>query len=171
MASGGGAPYYANRPLAAGSVPGSSATTEEWTFGPVNLERAVAALRTTKTARNLPMMISIDGKVDLFGPEQLKMQFNRAVRATQLAGTNNNDPNVVSDAIGTVITSPFFTSEPAWGIKSSDSSQHGLVWLDQMPLTYLDLGNQANMSRAFVATESYVCFAIDAHGVWATAGA
>jgi hypothetical protein len=158
-----------NRPLAPGQVAGSGATTLDIAFGPLALEQAFIDLRKQKSARNTPMVPI--GKIDVKVPPALYPQAVRAIRALQLAGSNNNDPNFVKEKFNDPKLIDYYTSDTAWFCKASDPAYHGLVFLEQMPYDIEQLPPDEEIMVKWVAYESWSFGWFDWHGTWGTLGA
>jgi hypothetical protein len=163
-----GTAYGYNRPLAPGQVAGTSATTLDLAFGPLALEQAFIDIRKQKSARGTPMFPI--GKLDVKVPPALYPQAVRAIRALQLPGSNNNDPNFNREKFNEPKLIDYYTSDIAWFCKAADPMYHGLFFLEQMPYDVDKLPLDQELMVKWVAYESWVFGWFDWHGTWGTLG-
>ena len=164
-----GSYYGANRPLAPGTSAGASPTYLDLALSPLALEYCWKDIRRQKSARNLPMFPI--GKLDLKVPPELYLPACRALKASQLAGTNNNDPNEIKSHFNDPKNIDYYTSSTAWFVKASDPKFHGLFFLEQMPYDIEELPVMDDLMIKKIAYESWVIGSYDWHGTWATQGA
>ena len=164
-----GSYYGYNRPLAPGTSAGASPTYLDIALSPLALEYCWKDIRRQKSARNLPMFPV--GKLDLKVPPELYLAACRAVKSAQLAGTNNNDPNVIRGHFNDPINVDYYTSSTAWFVKAADPQYHGLFFLEQMPYDIEQLPLLDDLKHKYAAYESWVLGSYDWHGTWATQGA
>jgi hypothetical protein len=165
-----GGVYFSNRPLAAGSSPGPSATTLDIAFSPLGLEQMWVDLQNQKSARNTPQYV--EGKINVKLPTSLYPQAARAVTSTFLAGTNNNDPNfLIKKYVNMPTVNHYYTSTTAWFAIADDPAFHGLFFLEQLPYVIEDLPRDEEILYKWVAYESWAFGWYDAHGTWGTLGA
>ena len=161
--------YSYNRPLVPGSVPGSSAVTQEVAFSPLGLERAFSDLHSQIDARGFPYFPL--GKSIVKVPQALINPARRAIRATQLAGGPFNDPNVIRDEFMEPKMIHYYTSSTAWFVVASDPEEHGLFMLNQMPYDIEKLPLGKDIMERWVAYESWIVGWYEWHGTWGTQGA
>ena len=110
------------------------------------------------------------GKLDVKVPPALYPQAVRAIRALQLPGTNNNDPNFNREKFNEPKLVDYYTSDTAWFVKASDPMYHGLFFLEQMAYDVDKLPLNEELMVRWVAYESWVFGWFDWHGTWATLG-
>lgn len=164
-----GGVYYYNRPLAAGQSAGASATTLDIGLSPLAMEQAWKDMNRQVSAKNLPLYPQ--SKLLTIVPPELYLPACRAIGAAFLAGTNNNDPNVIREKYLEPIQNHYLTSSTAWFMRASSEKEHGLVFLEQMSYDVKELPMMDDLLHKWVAYESWAFGWFDAHGTWGTAGA
>lgn len=163
-----GSVYFANRPLAAGQVPSTTATTLDIGLSPLGYEQAWKDLQKQVSAKNLPLYPQ--SKILSIVPPELYLPACRAISASFLAGTNNNDPNVIRDKYLEPVQNHYLTSATAWFMRASNNEEHGLVFLEQLAYDTKELPMMDDMLYKRVAFESWTFGWYDAHGTWGTQG-
>jgi len=164
-----GSVAFSNRPLAAGQVAGASAVTLDYGLSPLGIEALWKDIRKQPSARNLPMFPV--GKIQIKVPTELLIPARRAIVSAQLAGTNNNDTNVLAEFFADPILIDYYTSPTAWFARTVDEKFHGLFFLEQMPYDIEKLPLDKTMMNQWVGYESWGYGWYDAHGTWGTLGA
>lgn len=137
-------------------------------FGPLAIEQAVQEIRKQKSARGTVMPYT--GKLKLLVPVDLWKPAERYLNSTQLAGTNNNDPNAYKGKIN-LFVGDYFTSSTAWFMRAEDNDSHKLFMLNQIPYTIEKFARTDALVDKYAAYMSYVAGWSDWRGTWGTAGA
>lgn len=128
--------FNANHPYASYPVWSNIASPSTLSLSATNLEVLVQQLRNTKTARQRPMRFH-DG-LCLHVPTTLEFSSRRIVSAIGQAGTMNlNERNEIGNRVMDVDVDEDLSSTTAWFIRPTDTSKHGLYYMDQMPFSVL----------------------------------
>lgn len=160
--------YSTSHNMGAGNATGSNRPAVELALSPLAIEQGLTELRKQKSARGTPMPIL--GKVLLKVPPALEFAAKRYVRSQQLAGTNNNDPNVMRDRLDVAVID-YYTSDTAWFLRAMGAEESHLHMLKGIPYTVEKLALTDNLMNTWAAYETYTCFWADWHGSWGTVGA
>jgi len=100
-------------------------------LNPTSLAAAIAQLQIQpEYSGGMPYMNTMT--VDLLVPPALSDQAHRIVRSSQIAFTNNNDPNYVGSQVRNIIVNPLFAaqyggSDTAWMIVSTDKENNPML--------------------------------------------
>jgi hypothetical protein len=160
--------FATSHAMGVGGVTFANRPSVDVAFGPDALKQAAIEVRKQKSARNTiqPAL----GKLRIIHPVDLEPSVITVCNSLQLAGVANNDTNKFIRERYSYFTCDYLTSTTAWFLISEDQSEHGLVWLNQMPYDIEQLPRDTKLMDAWVASESYNLGWYDAHGTWGTTG-
>jgi len=139
----------------------------------ISLESLSNVLVTQKDPTGRRMRYS--GGTYLLVPRELELRSRRILRSQQIAGSNNNDVNVLVDTRGIELLvsdclgdSAGSTTQYIMVAKRKDAT--GLRWVDQVPITPKTFsGKMGEITMSLQS--SWACAAVDAYGLAGNAGA
>lgn len=111
------------------------------------------------------------GSMALVVPPALEMLANRIVRSTQLAQTNDNDPNYVASTVDRVIVDPWITSTTGWGLVPVAGTDNPLKRMTERAPRVDENVAYMNDSHVYTSTSIFTLFAETPYNVGYSAGA
>lgn len=139
-------------------------------FGPITLEDMIESMVQQEGHRGDPDPRV--GPFNLYVHPTIGAYARRVTEATQLAGGNDNDPNVFNGRrIVKVVDSPYFTSTTFYAIRSVNNDEHGLFILSRRGIRVKSEEDIDKDAMKYRATEMYDASFDDWRGFAYSAGA
>lgn len=137
-----GVPLFAtNHPLNNGTMANTPSTSAEKTLSDVNLKKAITAMKGQVDATGIKIQVKPD---QLFVSSDLYFTAQTIVYSTLVAGTNNNDKNVITLSAPLKIFEMSYFDDGIWILKDSGMRNLIFQWRNKPEFGYYNIEGTAD---------------------------